>query len=162
MSDGGIQWYQEVGIQQEYECWLDSIEQSRIQQLEQEPDMANIREFTDSKYLKKEDVKGPTLVTIRTVGKENVALETQPKKVKAVIKFDEFDKPMVFNSTNLKRAAKAIGSEETNDWIGKQIVLYVDEEVEFGGEIVGGLRVRKVQAKTAEGRVKEMEDDVPF
>ena len=31
-----LQWYQEVGIQEEFECWLDSIEQSRIKQLEQE------------------------------------------------------------------------------------------------------------------------------
>ena len=40
-----LQWYQEVGIQEEFECWLDSIEQSRIKQLEQELGHENLSHF---------------------------------------------------------------------------------------------------------------------
>jgi hypothetical protein len=39
--------------------------------------------------------------------------------------------------------SKACGSDDTDDWIGKQIVVFVDENVSFGGELVGGLRIRK-------------------
>jgi hypothetical protein len=50
---------------------------------------------------------------------------------------------MVLNSTNIQLMAKACGSDDTDDWIGKQIIVYVDENVSFGGELVGGLRIRK-------------------
>ncbi|GAF83248.1 unnamed protein product, partial [marine sediment metagenome] len=31
---------------------------------------------------------------------------------------------------------------ETEEWIGKQIVLWADPTVSFGGKLVGGVRVR--------------------
>ena len=117
-------------------------------------------ELTSSKYLKKEDFPKPALVTIRDVTKENVALPNQPKKERGVIHFEEYDKGMVLNSTNLKRTEKAMGSDDTDNWAGKKIVVYVDEEVEFGGEIVGGLRLRapKNQQKKRSFE-EEMEDE---
>ena len=123
-------------------------------------------ELTSSKYLKKEDFPQPALVTIKDVRKENVALPSQPKKERGVIYFNEYDKGMVLNSTNLKRAEKAAGSDDTQDWVGKKLVVYVDEEVEFGGEIVGGLRVRapKPQGKPKRSFEEEMDDtgDIPI
>ena len=122
-------------------------------------------ELTSSKYLKKEDFPQPALVTIKDVRKENVALPSQPKKERGVIYFNEYDKGMVLNSTNLKRAEKAAGSDDTELWVGKKLVVYVDEEVEFGGEIVGGLRVRapKPQGKPKRSFEEEMDDhDIPL
>jgi hypothetical protein len=89
---------------------------------------------------------------------QNVALPNEPNKERAVIHFSELEKGMVLNKTNLKRIAYATGSDETDDWAGKQIVLYTDPDVEFGGEIVGGLRVRKPKSQ----KIQEIEDDVPF
>jgi len=79
--------------------------------------------------------------------------------------------------------AKACGSEDTDDWIGKQVIVFVDENVSFGGELVGGLRIRKhkvaapvaptapraaapqrqaaPQAAPASG-FDDMADDIPF
>lgn len=37
-----LQWYAELGIQEEFESWLDSLDQSRIEQLEQEPGHENL------------------------------------------------------------------------------------------------------------------------
>lgn len=56
--------------------------------------------------------------------------------------FRELDKPMILNSTNGQIIAKITGSEESDDWDGKQIVLYHDPNVSFGGKLVGGIRVR--------------------
>lgn len=106
-------------------------------------------ELTSSKYLKKEDFPDPVLVTIRIVTKENVALPNQPKKERGVIYFNEYDKGMVLNTTNLKRAEKACNSDDCDEWAGKKIVVYVDEEIEFGGEIVGGLRLRSARTSAA-------------
>ncbi|HZR03866.1 MAG TPA: hypothetical protein VFA81_11900 [Burkholderiales bacterium] len=131
-----------------------------------------IGELTPSKYLKKDDFPAPALLTIKEVKKENVALPNQPKKERGVVYFEERDKGMVFNTTNLKRTEKALGSDDTDKWIGKKIVVFYDENVEFGGEMVGGLRVRAQKAtaapaKDAEpvaggGRFDDMDDDLPF
>src|SRR3990167_521100 len=104
--------------------------------------MAKIGEMIDSKYLKQSDVDADTLVTVVKVGKANVAREGDEPEYKWLIRFSEFKKPMVLNSTNIKRLAKACASEDTDDWTGKQVVLYVDPDVEFGGNVVGGLRIR--------------------
>jgi hypothetical protein len=44
------------------------------------------------------------------------------------------------NGTNTKLIEKALGSDETDDWLGQQIVLFNDENVEYMGEVVGGVR----------------------
>jgi hypothetical protein len=51
-----------------------------------------------------------------------------------------------------------MGSDNTDDWIGKQIVLFVDPSVSFAGKIVGGIRLRAPKGKT----IAKAEDDVPF
>lgn len=123
-------------------------------------------ELTTSKYLKKEDFPEPALCTVKDVKKENVSLPSQPKKERGVVYFQEYDKGMVMNSTNLKRAEKAMGSDDTDNWVGKKLVVYVDDEVEFGGEVVGGLRVRAPKTtagkKTPIQQLQEMEDDIPL
>jgi predicted transcriptional regulator len=125
----------------------------------------------ESKYLKQTDVEEDRLVTIAKVGKANVAREGDEPEYKWLIRFQEFNKPMVLNSTNIKRLAKACASEETDEWIGKQVVLYVDPDVEFAGNVVGGLRVRahkqapqtrQVMPKQTGGHFDDMADDVPF
>src|SRR5947207_1198292 len=123
-------------------------------------------ELKVSKYLKKEDFPQPALLTVTNITKENVALPTQPKKERGVMFFEEREKGMVLNSTNLKRAEKVFGSDETNDWLGKKIVVFNDDNVEFGGEIVGGLRLRAQRSKNeieeANKKLAELEDDIPF
>lgn len=134
----------------------------------------DINQLTSSKYLKTSDFKEPALCTIRDVQKQNVAMDNQPRKERGVMYFEEHEKGLVLNTTNLKRAAKACGSEDTDEWIGKKIVVYTDDEVEFGGEQVGGIRLRAPRMKQAEApkpAVKQaapgetfadMDEDIPF
>lgn len=105
----------------------------------------NINDLIPSKYLKQSDVTDETLVTVQGLKKVNVAREDDDPEYKFVIKFQEFDKPMVLNSTNIKRLGKALG-DETDGWVGGQVMLYVDPDIEFGGNIVGGLRIRGAKA----------------
>jgi len=73
---------------------------------------------------------------------------------------------MVLNSTNIQLLAKACESEDTDDWIGKKVIIYSDPNVSFGGKLVGGLRVKlPIKKKTlapAGGKFDDMEDDIPF
>ena len=133
--------------------------------------MAKIGEMIESKYLKQSDVEEDTIVTVEKVGKANVAPKGEEAEYKWLIRFTEFPKPMVLNSTNIKRLAKACDSDDTEGWIGKQVVLYVDPDVEFAGNVVGGLRIRahkkeqapkQVMQKPNGGKFDDMADDIPF
>jgi hypothetical protein len=67
---------------------------------------------------------------------------------KFLITFQNKKKGLVANKTNSKRIAKMYG-EDTDDWIGKEIVLYVDHEVTFGSDMVSAIRVRGPQKITS-------------
>ena len=133
--------------------------------------MAKVGEMIESKYLKQSDVQDEMTVTIQKVGKANVAREGDEPEYKWLVRFDELSKPMVLNSTNIKRLAKACNSDDTDEWLGKKVVLYVDPDVEFAGNVVGGLRIRakqatpatrQVQPKQTGGKFDDMADDIPF
>lgn len=131
--------------------------------------MPNINQMIESKYLKQSDVDGEVEVTITKVGQVNVAREDEQPELKWAMRFAELKKPMVLNSTNLQLLAKACGSEETDDWIGKKVVLYADPNVSFGGKLVGGLRIKlPIKAKQSKpvtesgGHFDDMADDIPF
>ena len=110
-----------------------------------EDKMPKISEMIESKYLKQSDVDGEIPVTVKGVKKVNVARDDEDPEYRWTVQFHEFAKPMVLNVTNLKRLAKALG-DDTDGWIGNQVVLYVDPDIEYGGNVVGGLRIRQMRA----------------
>lgn len=135
----------------------------------------------ESKFLKKEDLDAETgnLVTITGLEQENVALADAEEELKWCMRFKEFKKPLVMNSTNIQLTVKALGTDETEEWPEKKIVLYVDDNVSFGGKLVGGIRIRKARVpggpgpnyrppaddankKAALASFDDMKDDVPF
>jgi hypothetical protein len=105
--------------------------------------MAKISEMLPSNYLKQSDFPEDYVCTVRNIERKNIAMDGKPAEYKWLATFAEFEKPMVLNSTNIQLMAKACNSDDTDDWIGKQVIVYVDENVSFGGELVGGLRIRK-------------------
>lgn len=140
--------------------------------------MPNIRTMMGSKYLKKEDVPQPALVTISHCDEQEISDGEGGKEKKWVLHFNEYDKGLVLNSTNLQLCAQALGSEETEDWLGKQVVLYTDPNVSMSGKLVGGLRIRarrvgavtppapaapaRPQRNPQPGKFDDMADDIPF
>lgn len=133
--------------------------------------MPRVNDMIESKYLKQSDAPDPVIVTIRGVGRINIAKEGEAAEEKWAVRFNEFNKPMLLNSTNIKLLEKACGSDNTDDWKGKEVILYTDENVSFGGQIVGGLRIRKAQAAPKRaaapdpehrGQSADADDDIPF
>jgi len=102
----------------------------------------NISGLSESNYLKKEDVMPPITVTISGLEQKNMAKEGEPVENKYILTWMENIKPMVLNMTNGQLIAHVLGSEETDDWRGKQITLYNDPSVSFGGKLTGGIRVQ--------------------
>lgn len=134
-----------------------------------------------SKFLTKDDAGEGILVTMRKLTEENVEMEGKPERMKWILHFDGNYKPLVLNSTNIA-SIERIHGDETDDWIGKQIVLFNDENVSFGGEITGGVRVdinrtkrflaknnpskaeppKPVPTGSPGQRFDDMESDIPF
>jgi hypothetical protein len=133
--------------------------------------MPKISEMRESKFLKKEDVGAGALLTITGCEQHNVAKEGAGEELKWCLSFAEVDKPLVLNSTNAQLCARICGSDDTDDWTGKKVVLYTDPNVSFQGKVTGGIRVRapkaiKPVAKPAAVAVAVAEeltdDDIPF
>lgn len=134
----------------------------------------NVNEMKERKYLSEPDVTPPVVMTIRRLEKQNLALPGEAQKAKWVVFFDEHAKGLVLNSTNISRIAKALLAEDTDSWIGKKITLYFDENVEYAGKLVGGIRVKRAPqaASPADGlreaikpkasHVDDLDSDIPF
>ena len=109
--------------------------------------MPKIHEMLESKFLKKEDVGAGSLLTVASVIQKNVAKEGADPELKWCLTFSDGDKPFVLNSTNIQLCQAIFGSDDTDHWIGKQIVLYTDPSIMYAGKVVGGVRVRKPRLK---------------
>lgn len=108
-----------------------------------------VSQMLPSTYLKKDDVTDPLIVTIDHLEEANVAPQGQPEERKWVVFFAEFDKGMVLNSTNIHLIVQATGAGDTDDWPGKEVVIYNDPTVSYAGKITGGLRIRPTEKPAA-------------
>jgi len=131
--------------------------------------MPKIGEMIPSKFLKKEDVGRGVLGTITRVERVNVAVEGSDPEYKWAMYFKELDKPLILNVTNIHACADTFGSDDTDEWLNKSIVLYDDPNVAFAGKRTGGIRLRapkpgavKDQQAEAEAEKPAFDDDIPF
>jgi hypothetical protein len=79
---------------------------------------------------------------------------------------------MVLNRTNADSITEILGTDETDEWAGGRVVLYVDKTVMYAGKRTGGVRVvappaahAKHQAAPPPAVVEDFEagdEDVPF
>ena len=106
--------------------------------------MVNINTVFDSDYLKAADLEDkPHLATITKVDLETMRDNTQ----KLLVSFKEWEKGLLLNVTNANNIAAFCGPE-TDDWIGKQIVLFT-AWVDFQGKSVEAIRVRAPKPQKA-------------
>lgn len=124
-----------------------------------------VSQMVTSKYLRKEDFQDQDQVcTIKALKLENVGREDAPEE-RWCMYFRERDKAMVLNVTTIRVLEGAFG-DESDDWVGKKVMVYVDPNVSFQGRVVGGLRLRppKKQAAPAPAPVNNDFDDaeIPF
>jgi hypothetical protein len=129
-----------------------------------------------SKWLAAADLDDADLtVTIRGCTFEEVT----PTERKWVLWFEETEKGMVLNKTNSKMISQLLLSDDTDDWVGRKIILF-PTQVDFQGDQVDAIRVRKklpAAGKGKGGKAKPMtqaeadealgdgardEEDIPF
>ncbi len=109
--------------------------------------MPHIAKMTPSNYLKTGDLvadgdSGEQDVTIVDVREEELMGDGGERKTKWVARFDELDRGLVLNKTNIKRLAELCGSDLSEDWTGKRVRLYTTT-VAFRGEEVPAIRIKR-------------------
>ncbi len=134
--------------------------------------MPKVSEMRESKFLKQSDIGAGSLLTVRGCNQHNVAKEGAEPEQKWCLEFEESEKPLVLNGTNAQLCEKIFGSDDTDHWIGKRIVLYVDPTIVYQGKLTGGIRVRAPkQQNQAQAKAKAplppadqdmTDEDVPF
>jgi len=101
----------------------------------------------NSEFLASEDIKGagPVTVTIESASRRRVKIHREGERPKdethGLLKFVGKDKEMIVNVTNRRRIEMLLGTE-TDDWIGKQLTLAVEQVKGKGGKMVDGIRVQ--------------------
>jgi hypothetical protein len=123
-----------------------------------------------SKYLKQDHIGDKHVrVTIREVRVEEIEGEDGKRERKPVLYFQGKDMGMVLNFTNAGSLTDITGTDETDNWLGRSIVLYVDKTVMFGGKRVGGIRIapdrsapRPEPPPPPVDDFQASDDDVPF
>jgi len=132
-----------------------------------------VSELKQSNFLKKEDCGNGILVTIRECREENIAKDGAPHEMRWILYFDEQEKGMVLNSTNGQIIQSITGSDDSDNWAGRKIVLYHDPSVIYAGKLVGGIRVRAPRNQPAQNKAQGQsvqpppasaiaDEDVPF
>ncbi len=127
--------------------------------------MPKVHDMMEGKFLRKEDVGKGLLLTVQGVTQKNVAQQGAEPEMKWCLQFADCDKPLVLNSTNIQLCQQIFGSDDTDDWTGKRIVLYVDPNVSFAGKLTGGIRVRKPKPTAPPPPVTAdplTDDEIPF
>jgi hypothetical protein len=116
------------------------------------PEKTHYRKLINPDYLGAYAIEdgADLVVTIATIGQEIIKGVGGKEELCPVMRFSEDVKPMIVNSTNFKTLRKLFQSPYVEDWYGKQIALYADRNVRFGGEIVEGLRIRSSQPTVQE------------
>lgn len=101
----------------------------------------NIKQAFPSRFLREADLGGiDRTVTIRKVE----MVDVDDGELKPAAYFDGIEKALVLNVTNAGTISMLMGSEETNEWIGKQIILF-PTTTEFKGKTTPCIRVRAAQ-----------------
>ena len=124
-----------------------------------------ISEMLASNWLRKEDLSDPVGGEVFTIKKLTEELVGSDQQSKWAVHWRERDvAPMLLNKTNLRLLAAMLG-DDTEDWIGKEVEVYHDPSISYGGQLVGGLRVRPPRPPKPRQRrpAAELEDEpIPF
>lgn len=103
---------------------------------------------SNSKYMKKEDVPEDGVdLTIKHFTKEVVKGDDGEEQKAAVHFVEDGYKPLLLNQTNIARIKAATGEKTVEGVKGKKVKVFCDPFVEFGGRMVGGVRIKKADAQ---------------
>ncbi len=99
----------------------------------------NVNEMFPARYLKGSGLKAPVTVTIARVVSESMYTPGKGKVTGWVLYCEKATKGVVLHKTITNQIAAALSEPDTDNWAGKQVVLY-PELVTVGREQVTAIR----------------------
>jgi hypothetical protein len=129
--------------------------------------MPKMSQMFPSKWLAAADLDDQERTfTVSDISEETVG-QGEAAEDKWVVTFRETSKGLVLNKTNATSLKTCLG-DDTDDWMGRKVVLY-PTEVQFQGKMVEAIRVKEKATKAANkpatkagAIVAEDDGDVPF
>jgi hypothetical protein len=124
------------------------------------------------KYLKGSDIAGQEWEVTISGANEEPGYKDGPPRI--AITFHEIEQKLTLNKGNYLMVKENMGTKETDDWIGKKLVLYGTRDQNPQGEMVDVVRIRpperevkrvvpgKSKAKSYDDRNPPPSDDIPF
>jgi len=98
-----------------------------------------------SNYFNTDDVRaGELRVTIESISQEEMRDESR----KWILRFAGETKGLVMKPV-LQDQLDVLFGDETEDWIGKEIILYFDPTVMYGNKRTGSIRIKSASARRA-------------
>ena len=95
------------------------------------------KEMLSGRFLNAQDLRGrPVRVTIERV--EPVRFRDGTTKL--VLSFEGARKQLALNKTNLRAVIVALGTSETDEWVGQRLTLE-PKRVDFAGQLVDAVRI---------------------
>lgn len=112
-------------------------------------------------YLKADDLQGRTVkVTIEDVRMEELGQGSE-KESRAVAHFAGKDKGLVLNKTNWNILEEVCGSNDSDDWAGYSVTLYVTR-VDYQGKRVPAIRISDQPGHTTPPAGRAMPEPEPI
>jgi len=109
-------------------------------------------QMKDSNWISCDDldiIGGSGTVTITRVAEDDVTFEGGREEHVYWVEFKETQKGLIINATNRETLIRLFGKKKPNpSWQGKKVELYVDDNVQFRGKRVRGVRVREHKGGT--------------
>ncbi len=115
--------------------------------------MPKTSDMIPSRFVQKGDIGPGVLWTIKKLTHEEIGRD-EDAEMKWVLYFNETQKAWTLNKTNIKLLETICMTDEADDWVGKQVVLYWDPTVDYMGKVTGGIRVRAPKT--------QQEKELPF
>lgn len=99
--------------------------------------------YNEGTFLKHQDLGTQDWpVTILEVERQEIKNKDGSNDKKFVVYFEEIEKGLVLNTTNMNMLYKLFQTDESDEWIGQRITLYVKDDIEYSGDLVSGIRIR--------------------
>lgn len=93
-------------------------------------------------YLKSDDLEGREVrAVIESIDNETIKGD-RGEESKLVAHFAGKEKGLILNRTNAESIAAIAGDDDTENWTGTCVILFVDPNVTFGGKKVPAIRVK--------------------
>lgn len=98
-----------------------------------------------SPFLKSKDIKKPVVVTITKVTEESFKGDDGKERKSVALHFKQLDQALVTCKESLAFLIDHFETDESNDWIGKDVELFFDADVKYQGKRIGGIRIREAK-----------------